>query len=97
MVIHTGDFKIDTTPVGCEMTDLTRFGELGKAGVLALLSDLLPMPKEAATAPLSARWVRPWKSFLKAAIKNYYHNLCFKCVQGQQIINIAAKHGRKVA
>ena len=39
MVIHAGDFKIDTTPVGCEMTDLTRFGELGRpiAGALKRL------------------------------------------------------------
>ena len=34
MVVHTGDFKIDTTPVGCPMTDLTRFGELGRDKVL---------------------------------------------------------------
>ena len=38
-VVHTGDFKIDVTPLSGEMTDLTRFGELGKAGVLALLMD----------------------------------------------------------
>ncbi len=38
-VIHTGDFKIDVTPLSGEMTDLTRFGELGREGVLALLMD----------------------------------------------------------
>ena len=38
-VIHTGDFKIDVTPSRGEMTDLTRFGELGREGVLALLMD----------------------------------------------------------
>ncbi len=38
-VIHTGDFKIDVTPVQGEIADLTRFGELGKAGVLALAMD----------------------------------------------------------
>ena len=38
-VIHTGDFKIDVTPIGGEMIDLVRFGELGNEGVLALLSD----------------------------------------------------------
>ena len=39
VVIHTGDFKIDVSPINSEMIDLTRFGELGKQGVLALLSD----------------------------------------------------------
>ena len=38
-IIHTGDFKIDSTPIDNEMIDLTRLGELGKKGVLALFSD----------------------------------------------------------
>lgn len=39
VIIHTGDFKIDQTPLDGEMFDLHRFAELGAAGVLALLSD----------------------------------------------------------
>lgn len=38
-VVHTGDFKIDTTPIGGQMIDIARFSEFGKQGVLAMLSD----------------------------------------------------------
>ena len=38
-VIHTGDFKIDTTPIDDKVIDIARFAECGKSGVLALLSD----------------------------------------------------------
>ena len=38
-VIHTGDFKIDTTPINGDMIDLARLGQLGREGVLALMSD----------------------------------------------------------
>ena len=40
VVVHTGDFKIDSTPIDGEVIDLARFGELGKEGVLALLRGL---------------------------------------------------------
>ena len=39
IIVHTGDFKIDCTPIEGSMIDLARFGELGKRGVLALMSD----------------------------------------------------------
>ena len=39
VLIHTGDFKIDSTPIDGDVIDLGRFGELGKEGVLALLAD----------------------------------------------------------
>mgnify|MGYP002706013993 FL=1 len=39
VILHTGDFKIDPTPIDGEMIDLARIGELGNQGVLALMSD----------------------------------------------------------
>ena len=39
VILHTGDFKIDSTPIEGKMIDLTRIGELGKKGVLALMQD----------------------------------------------------------
>ena len=39
IVVHTGDFKVDYTPVFGDAIDLQRFGEIGKKGVLALMSD----------------------------------------------------------
>ena len=60
-VVHTGDFKIDSTPIDGEVIDLARFGALGKEGVLALLADstklctvdhavLLTLPQQALRA-----------------------------------------------
>ncbi|NLB81665.1 MAG: ribonuclease J, partial [Clostridiaceae bacterium] len=39
VVFHTGDFKIDTTPIGGNMIDLARIGEIGRQGVLVMMSD----------------------------------------------------------
>ena len=49
IIIHTGDFKIDTTPIQGEMIDLARIGELGKKGVLALMSDSTNAEREGYT------------------------------------------------
>ncbi len=39
IILHTGDFKIDPTPIDGEMMDLARIGELGKEGILVMLSE----------------------------------------------------------
>lgn len=65
-VIHTGDFKIDVTPIQGEMIDLARLGQLGKQGVLALLSDSTNVDARVTLIP-SARSRRSSTSFSRAA------------------------------
>lgn len=97
MVIHTGDFKIDTTPVGCHITDLTRFGQLGREGVLALLSDSTNAERKGFSP--SERTVGSSLDGLfegcdKRMIVTTFASNVYRV---QQIITLAAKHGRKVA
>lgn len=97
VVIHTGDFKIDTTPVEGDVIDLTRFGELGKQGVLALLSDStnaerpgFTMSERKVGESLDALFKNCDKRIIVTTFASNVHRL-------QQIIDAAAKHGRKVA
>ncbi len=97
VVIHTGDFKIDSTPVGGGMIDLAKFGEYGKHGVLALLSD-------------STNAERTGYTMSERTVGETFDNLFRGCSQRiivttfasnmhriQQVIEAAAKVGRKVA
>ena len=97
VVVHTGDFKIDPTPIQGGMADLTRLGELGREGVLALLAD-------------STNVERPGFTKSERSVGASFEALFRGCDQRiivttfasnvdriQQIINVAAKYGRKVA
>lgn len=96
-VIHTGDFKIDTTPVQGEMIDLSRFGEYGKKGVLALLSDSTNAERPGYT--MSERTVGETFDVLFKDSKQRLIVTTFasNVHRIQQIIESAVKHGRKVA
>ena len=96
-VVHTGDFKIDSTPIDGEVIDLARFGELGKQGVLALLAD-------------STNVERPGYTMSESMVGKTFDRLFQGCKQRiivttfasnvhriQQIIDAAAACGRKVA
>lgn len=96
-IIHTGDFKIDTTPIQGEMIDLARIGELGKRGVLALMSDSTNAERKGVT--MSERVVgstlenvfKSTKSrIIVATFASNVHRI-------QQIINAAVNNGRKIA
>lgn len=97
VVLHTGDFKIDTTPIDGEMIDLGRIGELGKEGVMLLMSDSTNAERKGYT--MSERTVGTTfdnvfencnKRIFVATFASNIHRV-------QQIINAAVKYGRKVA
>jgi ribonuclease J len=97
MVFHTGDFKIDQTPIEGPPIDLARIAELGKKGVLLLISD-------------STNVERPGYTMSERTVGDTFDNV-FRGTKGriivasfasnihrvQQIINSAVKYGRKVA
>ena len=96
-VIHTGDFKVDYTPVFGDMIDLQRFGELGKKGVLALLADSTNVERPGFT--MSERTVG--KTFETIFADNVNHRLIVATFASnvdrvQQVIYMAEKFGRKV-
>ena len=97
VLVHTGDFKIDSTPIDGEVIDLGRFGELGREGVLALLAD-------------STNVERPGYTMSERIVGKTFDRLFTGCKQRiivttfasnvhriQQVIDAAAACGRKVA
>lgn len=98
VVIHTGDFKIDPTPISGSMIDLGRLGELGKKGVLALLSDSTNVENPGYTHSESNVGVTFDEIF-----SNYRKNRIIVATFAsnvhriQQLINSVVKYGRKIA
>lgn len=96
-IIHTGDFKVDYNPIHGDTINLQRFAELGKKGVLALLSD-------------STNAVRPGFTMSEQTVGKTLNNIFAENENNriivatfasnvdrvQQIVNSAIKHGRKV-
>jgi ribonuclease J len=96
-IIHTGDFKVDYTPVFGNTIDLQRFGELGKKGVLALMCDSTNAERPGYT--MSERTVgKVFDNIFAENLKNRIIVATFasNVDRVQQIINSAAKYGRKV-
>lgn len=96
--MHTGDFKIDCTPIHGSMIDLTRFGELGREGVLALMADSTNAerpgytPSERTVGESFANLFRKAenKRIIIATFSSNLHRI-------QQIVDAAVRDGRKVA
>ena len=98
IVLHTGDFKVDYTPVFGDAIDLQRFGEIGKKGVLALLCDSTNAERPGFTD--SEKSVGKTLDNIFSEHKNtriIIATFASNVDRVQQIINSADKFGRKVA
>ena len=96
VIMHTGDFKIDPTPIDDDQFDLHTFAEYGKKGVLALLMDSTNVDRKGSTE--SERSVRPK---LEEIFKTAERRLVISCFSSsvpriQQVLDVAHQHGRKV-
>ena len=97
VVVHTGDFKVDYTPVFGDAIDLQRFAEIGKKGVLALMSDSTNAERKGFTQ--SERTVGITFDHIFAEHQNtrlIIATFASNVDRVQQIINSAYKYGRKV-
>jgi len=97
VIIHTGDFKVDTTPVSGDMIDIARFGELGKKGVLALLSDSTNVEKQGYSTSESKVGERFEELFQGCGQRIIVTTFASNIHRVQQVIDCAAKFGRRVA
>ena len=96
-IVHTGDFKIDVTPISGGMTDLVRFGELGNEGVLALMSDSTNVETPGHSASERKVGESFDKLFQNCDKRIIITTFASNVHRLQQIINVAAKYRRKVA
>ncbi len=96
-IVHTGDFKIDVTPISGGMIDLVRLGELGNEGVLALLSDSTNVETPGHSDSERKVGVSFDKLFQGCDKRIIITTFASNVHRLQQIINVAAKYRRKVA
>ncbi|MDE7242654.1 MAG: ribonuclease J [Oscillospiraceae bacterium] len=97
VIVHTGDFKIDSTPIDGEVIDLGRFGELGREGVLALLADSTNVERPGYTMSekiVGKTFDRIFPGCKERIIVTTFASNVHRI---QQVIDAAAACGRKVA
>ena len=97
VIVHTGDFKVDYTPIDSKVIDLARFAELGTKGVLLLMSDSTnverpgySMSESKVGAEFDKIFVNCNKRIIVATFASNIHRM-------QQILDSASRFGRKVA
>ena len=96
-VLHTGDFKVDYTPIDGKIMDFGRIAELGKEGILALMSDSTNAERKGFT--MSERSVGEVfdKLFLHCTKRIVVATFASNVHRVQQIVNAAVKYDRKIA
>ena len=97
-LLHTGDFKLDTTPIDGEMMDLVRLGELGREGVLLLMCESTNAERPGHTPSekkvgASLEYIFSTHSKKRVIIATFSSNV----PRVQQIIDASVRHRRKVA
>ena len=98
VVIHTGDFKLDLTPVESKPMDIARLGELGNAGVLMLLCESTNVERPGYTPSESKVGLSLERIFSQAEDKRIIiATFASNVHRVQQIINSSVRHNRKVA
>lgn len=97
IILHTGDFKIDYTPIDGQVADLARFAELGKKGVIVMMADSTNVERAGYT--MSERTVGEAfeNIFSKAEGRIIVATFASNVHRIQQIISAASKFGKKVA
>ena len=96
-VLHTGDFKIDYTPIDDKVIDLGRIAELGNQGILALLSDSTNSERKGFTMSESSVGEVFDKLFLNNSKRIVVATFASNVHRVQQIVNSSMKYGRKIA
>lgn len=96
-VIHTGDFKVDYTPIDGQRIDLTRFAQLGSEGILALLADSTNVERKGYTMSEATVGETFDELFRHATGRIIVASFASNIHRVQQIVNAAALNNRKVA
>ena len=97
-LFHTGDFKLDLTPIDGEVMDITRLGELGKEGIELLMCESTNAEREGYTPSerkvgKSLEYIFSTQKDKRIVIATFSSNVH----RVQQVIDVSARHGRKVA
>lgn len=96
-ILHTGDFKVDYTPIDGQLMNFSRIAELGEQGILALMSDSTNAERKGFTMSESSVGELFDKLFLNCTKRIVVATFASNVHRIQQIVNSAVKYGRKIA